>query len=113
MDSVLPKSFNPDEDGLQIAAESSSTEQIDQSYQRGEITFVPILYRRAGRGGFLGFLVIVFSVTYRTARPLERTIPSLAATTSTHPNHWQTLTPADCRLTQLALLTHKVGFCDA
>jgi hypothetical protein len=41
---------------------------------------VPILYRQAGRGGILGVLVIVFSVTYRTARPVERTIPSLATT---------------------------------
>jgi hypothetical protein len=46
--------------------------------------FVPILYRRAGRGGIFGFLVIVFSVTYRIARPMERTIPSLATTTITH-----------------------------
>jgi len=45
--------------------------------------FVPILYRRSGRGGIFGFLVIVFSVTYRITTPVERTIPSLA-TTITH-----------------------------
>jgi hypothetical protein len=38
------------------------------------------LYRRAGIGGIFGFSVIVFSVTYRTATPVERTIPSLATT---------------------------------
>jgi len=42
--------------------------------------FVPILYRRSGRGGIFGFLVIVFSVTYRITTPVERTIPSLATT---------------------------------
>ena len=42
------------------------------------LVFVPILYRRAGRRGIFGFLNVVFSVSYRTERPVERTIPSLA-----------------------------------
>src|SRR5271154_6896114 len=37
------------------------------------VYFVPILYRQAERGGIFGFLDVLFCVTYRTARPLERT----------------------------------------
>jgi hypothetical protein len=72
---------------LRTAAKSRNTEQIDRlqepavSLTTGEIVFVPILYRRAERGGVFGFLDIVFSVTYRTTIPMERTIPSLATTT--------------------------------
>jgi len=45
--------------------------------------FVPILYRRSGRGGIFGFPDVLFSVTYGAATPVERTIPSLATTLST------------------------------
>jgi len=75
---------------LRTAAMSPSTEQIDpgrriSSFIGGEVGFVPILYRRAGRRVIFGFSVIVFSVTYRMATPVERTIPSLATTTDAHP----------------------------
>src|ERR1700742_2998828 len=74
---------------LRIVAKPPNTKQIDLlqkpavALTTGEIDFVPILYRRAGRGGVLGFLVVLFSVTYRITIPVERTIPSLATTLST------------------------------
>ena len=53
------------------------------TYAMCQLPIGVILDSRAGRGGFFGFLVIVFSVTYRISRPVERTIPSLAIITIT------------------------------
>ena len=56
--------------------------------------FVPILYRRTGRGGVFGFIAIVFSVTYSEPTSVERTIPSLATIISvTWPKHPEILHP--------------------
>ena len=72
--------------------------------------FVPILYRRAGRGVISGFLVIVFSVTYRYARPVERTIPSLATTLESttcrlHFGFASDLQEATCKITSCSVVS--------
>ena len=70
---------------LQISTRFHASYKIGTNVPQGRSptslrSFVPILYRQAGRGGFLGVSVIVFCLTYRDSTTMERTIPSLATT---------------------------------